>query len=493
MDDRGEGFRVTDMQRNNINPQALWHRYILALALVASFLVASHVVALMTMSGGEENSKAINISGRQRMLSQRILGLAEREQVDPSNKDVSEALDASIDLFVQSHRALTEGGDLGLTAKGAQQRLWIYETNRNGVSLNMEVEQFLQGLLILRGEVPGDREAARAMTHDLEVTDHFLASLDDAVRQLEGQAVAGVGRLRQISHAGLLAALLILLVEARFIFWPAQRAVARSFDEMMTSLDAAEDAENKLGSILKARTSFFANMSEDLQTPLRILRGYVEQVLKADLPNTVARQLSLVQRASEQMSQIINDVMDVRLLEEGLIEIEEQPVELTPVVDDVMDVYRQRAERKGVVLKKDLSAKMPEWIMADPKRLVQILDNLLSNAVKFTHEGNITVRIGHFRNERWALEVVDTGDGISFVSQDDLFRRFIQKPGEPGRATGGTGLGLPICHDLTRLMGGQMSVESVPGHGSTFRVVLPLKPAPAPPGSKKEASGAAAA
>ncbi|MEM6746139.1 MAG: ATP-binding protein [Pseudomonadota bacterium] len=474
------------MQQKKIDPQILWRRYLVALALIAGFVTTSHVVSMMALAGDEESSAAINISGRQRMLSQRALALSEREFLDPTDEAATLALDNTVALFVRSHQALMQGGDLGLSRKRAEGRRWIYETEHNGVTLNEEVETFVEELAVMRGQIPGDVELARAHLHDLVLTDGFLAALDNAVHELELQANAEVAQLRRLSLFGLLAALLILFFEARFIFWPSQRAIADAFDDLMVSLDRAEAAEDRAGRVLSARTTFFANMSEDLQTPLKILRGYVDQVLRTDLPQAAARQLSLVQRASEQMEQIVNDVVDVRLLEEGLIEIEEQPVALSPFIDEVLATYQSRIERKGVVLKKDVSDRLPEWVSVDPKRFGQILDNLLSNAAKFTHEGEITVRATYFRDGKWALEVTDTGEGISFHNQDALFRRFVTKPGEPGRTTGGTGLGLPICHDLARLMGGQLTVESILGHGSTFRAVLPLHAAEAPASTSEE-------
>ncbi len=468
------------MLEARIEPQTLWRRYVFALVLIAGFLITSHVMALLALSGGEEGSTAINISGRQRMLSQRVLALKEREIAEPNNRAFTAALDTSIDLFVRSHKALSEGGEFGLTTEGAENRRWIYETERDGQTLNQEVANFVEQLQVLRGKARGDQEAARAFLSDLEATDGFLLALDLAVRDLEAQAAADVNLMRRLSTLGLIAALIILILEARFIFWPAQRAVASAFHEVMASLDAAEAAREKVKRVLRARTAFFANMSEDLQTPLRILRDYVDRILLSELPGTVGRQLALVQRASQQMEQIINDVLDVRLLEEGLVEIQEEPLELTKLIEKTTDFYRQKAERKGIRFDISVAPEIPSWIWADPKRLSQIIDNLVSNAVKHTHEGSVTVRAGTFRGGRWALEVVDTGEGISFTSQDELFRRFVKKPGEPGRSTGGTGLGLPICHDLARLMDGQLSVESVLGHGSTFRAVLPLKLAEAP-------------
>ncbi|MEO1042640.1 MAG: ATP-binding protein [Pseudomonadota bacterium] len=468
------------MQRAKIDPNTLMGRYVLALVLLAAFAVTSHLVALKAMSGSEEASTAINLSGRQRMLSQRILALLEREQMDLADQEVTEALDSAIALFVRSHRALTEGADLGLSIDGADRRRFIYATKRDGVSLNEEVATFVEELAVLRSGESGAREEAWHHLLDLNHTDHILGSLDAAVHEIEDLANKDVIGLRRLSHLSLLIALVILLLEIRFIFWPAQREVVRSFHELMAALDNAEHAEGEVRRMLTARTSFFAGMSNDLQTPLKILRGYIEQVMKADLSESVARQLGLVQRASEQMERIIEDVLDVRLLEEGLMQIEDKRVQLKPLVSEVIERYRAQAERRGTALVTEINPAMPDWISIDPQRLSQILDNLVSNAVKFTNGGSINIILAPAGAGRWEMDVTDTGSGIPAKNLEHLFKRYEDRGTDESRTLGSSGLGLPICHDLARLMGGDLSVDSDVGKGSTFRVTLPLHRAKEP-------------
>lgn len=495
------------MSKREIESGALWRRYVLALSAVAAFLVASHVTSVLSTRGSQETAAAINISGRQRMLSQRIVGLLARENAEPQSEGLTEALDQAIALFDESHRGLVEGGAADLTASGAARRASIYLTDEGAGTLDAQVRSFILELGVARGRIEGDREAAFRRLTSLSVTDPLLRALDSAVQDIEAQAVSNIQRMRRISQMSLLAALLVLLIEARFIFWPAQRAVRRSFQELVehrdalaasekdlrAALDRADEAQQEINRMLNARTSFFAGMSADLRTPIKILRGYVDQIIQLDLPSPANRQLSLVQHAAEQMETIIDDVLDVRRIEEGLMEINEEPVELEAFTHEIADRYRARAERKGLLLLVQSDRALPDWMEMDPRRVGQILDNLLSNAVKFTFHGQITVKLALAKDDQWTLEVVDTGEGLSLEDQQKLFQKFEEKPGEPGRCEGGTGLGLPICHDLAALMGGTIAVHSVVGEGSAFKITLPLKPAEAPAGQERKVSASAAA
>ena len=483
------------MRNSELEPGALWWRYLTALALVATFLIVSHAASLSALSGGEEASTAINVSGRQRMLSQRILALTQREQAEAgSDPALTEALDQSIDLFARSHLALIQGGDLGLTAEGAAKRQEIYFSTGTSMPLNNRVEAFLEDLQVARGPAGPERTEALAHLSDLTETDKLLMALDDAVHAIEDQAAAGVVTFRKISWLALGGAFLVLFLEACLIFWPAQRAVNASYVALKTKRDdlaksesslkralaSSDQARQTMNRMLSARTAFFGQMSRDLHTPISVLRGYVDQLMGEDFPEKVKRRLRLVQGAAEQMEAIINDVLDLRKIEEGLMAIEEAPLRVEDFVNGVLVRYGTRASRKGLILKADIAENVPRWILGDPTRIDQVLDNLVSNAVKYSFKGAVTVRVQRSAIAQWTLEVEDEGEGMTPEQLDALFGRFEQVPGEPGRCEGGTGLGLPICHDLAKLMGGELTVESQAGEGSTFKMTLPLKVADAP-------------
>ena len=478
-----------------IEPGLLWRRYLLSIGIVAVFLAASHGFASFSLSGGAEASATINVSGRQRMLSQRILGLVAREHAEPGNASLTAALDESIALFSTSHEALMAGGAMGLSERGASRRRPLYEQDMGGgVSLDDKVQLFLHDLQVARGRADGDQALALQHLHDLAATDLLLTALDDVVHAHEDVMVARVQRMRTIGELSFLAAMLVLLLEARFIFWPAQKAVASAFAEVLKNRDTLAENEHELrlalaqadaarkeaNKALSTRSSFISTMGNDLQPPVKVLRDYVKQVMQMELPTMAQRQLGLINRAAEQMEIVIDDVIDGRRIEEGLLQLHEEPVQLAVLAENIVADHRIRAQRQGLCLAADIDPSLPEWALLDQGRTEQILHNLLSNAVKYTYEGKIRLRMLVAGDSQWVIEVFDTGEGMSPEALRNVFKKF--EAGKGFHAPGGTKLGLPISHDLAELMGGTLTVDSVVGEGSTFRVTLPLKPTEAPEG-----------
>ena len=157
------------------------------------------------------------------------------------------------------------------------------------------------------------------------------------------------------------------------------------------------------------------------------------------------------------------------------------------MLTNLENIFRFRAEEKGVDFSLERDPVLPPYVYGDPLRLQQVLTNLLGNAVKFTAKGSVRLRVCRAASEaggdaaRMAFSVSDTGMGITKEHLDDIFQPFTQAEGSISRLFGGTGLGLAISRHLTELMGGELTVRSVPGQGSTFCCLLPLKPAEAPP------------
>jgi CheY-like chemotaxis protein len=166
-------------------------------------------------------------------------------------------------------------------------------------------------------------------------------------------------------------------------------------------------------------------------------------------------------------------------IEAGQMEIEQLPVDLHALLEEVAALQRVRATEKGLALRLELAAGVPRHVRSDPLRLRQILANLVANAVKFTRRGEVVLaaRPAPGANDVVDLTVSDTGVGIAAEFLPHLFEPFTQQDAGTSRRFGGTGLGLAIVQQLARLLGGQVSVDSVPGQGSSFRVRLPLPPA----------------
>ncbi|MEY4506742.1 MAG: hypothetical protein RL297_1320 [Pseudomonadota bacterium] len=248
----------------------------------------------------------------------------------------------------------------------------------------------------------------------------------------------------------------------------------RTDAELQTARDRAESAS-------LAKTRHVAGMTHELRTPLTSILGYAHILLKQrELSIWVRETLVTMQRSGEHMRALIDGSLDLARIEAGRLKLDTAPVPLPTLLDDVERMMRPQAEGKGLRFVVQRDGGLPDWIRADAKRLRQILINLLSNAVRFTDEGGVLLRVD-FRQQVARIDVIDSGIGIAEQDQKRIFLPF--ERGSAGRRVRetGTGLGLTITHLLCDLMGGELSLLSQPGAGSTFSVRLYLPPiAPGP-------------
>ncbi|TXT41679.1 MAG: multi-sensor hybrid histidine kinase [Comamonadaceae bacterium] len=247
-----------------------------------------------------------------------------------------------------------------------------------------------------------------------------------------------------------------------------EEEVQQRTTELVLARNAAETANH-------AKSVFLANMSHELRTPLNAILGF-SNMMRNDphLPPGLLQNVGIINRSGEHLLVLINDVLEMAKIEAGRVVLENAPFDLGAMVRDVTDMMNVRALEKGLRLMIDQSSCFPRYITGDEARLRQILINLLGNAIKFTQEGGVTVRLGTQNNRitHLLIEVEDSGIGISTEDQQRIFEPFVQL-GQQGDGKG-TGLGLTITRQFAQLMGGQLSLESVPGKGSLFRVELPL-------------------
>jgi signal transduction histidine kinase/CheY-like chemotaxis protein len=250
---------------------------------------------------------------------------------------------------------------------------------------------------------------------------------------------------------------------------------ARSAAELVAARDAAE-------TVARSRGEFLANMSHEIRTPLHGVLGMTEALLA--MPHTEAdrRSLSVINRSASSLLGILNDILDYSKLEAGRVELVDAPFDPRALVDDVTDLFAVRAEEKSLDLAVRESTRAEHWPVGDAARIRQVLLNLVGNAVKFTEKGGVqvdlsTVAIGR-KTVVLRIAVRDTGIGIAPDVQSRVFEQFAQAETSTARRFGGTGLGLTISRQLVLLMGGSISVSSVPGEGSEFVVNLQLPAAP---------------
>lgn len=289
----------------------------------------------------------------------------------------------------------------------------------------------------------------------------YWVSISNAPIFVAGDYVRETNRLAQSVFALTLSAVISVFVCDRTYML---------LSDIREAADRAQRAE-------AAKSEFIAMLSHELRTPLNGVIGLAD-VLTRSAHDARERHLAeTIVRSGEGLLRILNDLLDLSSLDAGKLAFDPRPVSPREIVRHVADAWRETASKKGLSLTATVDKDVPDTILADDLRVTQILQNLVSNAVKFTGEGQVLLKVGAFATEdgRRLLEfrVKDTGRGVPADLAERIFDRFDQ--GAPGTARryGGTGLGLPICRELARLMGGSVTLAETSEHGSTFLLTLP--------------------
>ena len=272
------------------------------------------------------------------------------------------------------------------------------------------------------------------------------------------------------------------------------REVEREKERQLQERRLLEDALQLAKQNEQSKQAFFRNMSHDMRTPLNAILGSSELARQhLDEPQRAAGYLDRIDSSGRYLLGLINDILEMARMEHGQVRLESRPFDLRKCVDDCLAAFRIQAGREGKALRENFAAG-PETVVGDERRIQQILNNLLSNAFKFTPAGGeITLSVrqtepGEYG--RYEFAVADTGIGMSPEFLRRIFEPYAREMRFGDRAASGTGLGMSITRSLAALMGGEIQVESEPGKGSRFTVVLPLPSAE--PGQAEPAAEAAA-
>lgn len=245
--------------------------------------------------------------------------------------------------------------------------------------------------------------------------------------------------------------------------------------ELEEALRASEVAAREAS---RAKGDFLAAMSHEIRTPMIGVTGMLEVLSHGALDAEQRRTVSVIQQSAASLVRIIGDILDFSKVEAGRMDLAPVTISLQQLARSTVANFTGTASSKGLVLECKIDRNLAPAHVADPLRLRQILSNFLSNAIKFTEQGFVLVALerlgGDASGERVCMRVTDTGIGITPEQQQRLFQPFSQAEGSTTRRFGGTGLGLVICRRLAELMGGQVTMESTPGAGTSMRLLLTL-------------------
>ncbi|HQE92336.1 MAG TPA: ATP-binding protein [Anaerolineae bacterium] len=238
-------------------------------------------------------------------------------------------------------------------------------------------------------------------------------------------------------------------------------------------------AYEKLQELDRFKSRFLSIVSHELRTPLNAIQGFVE-MLQTEVYGPISpRQSNALNRVianAERLLSLVNDLLDQAQIEAGRFPLIMEPFVLQDLVNDMESTMRVLVESKKLYLNVHISPAVPATLQGDRKRIHQILVNLINNALKFTQQGGIDVHFYRPDEEYWAIDVTDTGPGITKEIQTLIFEPFQQADNSATREHAGFGLGLSIVKQLATLMGGSVSVTSEIGVGSTFTVKIPIVP-----------------
>ncbi|MDR5857152.1 response regulator [Caballeronia sp. LZ062] len=225
------------------------------------------------------------------------------------------------------------------------------------------------------------------------------------------------------------------------------------------------------------KSEFLANMSHELRTPLNsslILAKLLQDNKQGNLTDEQVRYAATIHSSNSDLLSLINDILDLSKVEAGQMDVQFAPTAVESLMQALRQSFTPVAESKGLSFVTEVGENVPQYFVTDSQRLLQVLRNLLSNAFKFTERGSVTVAVLRAGDDAVRFEVRDTGIGIPRDKQDLIFQAFQQADGTTSRKYGGSGLGLSISREFSRLLGGSVGVSSEVGRGSIFSVTLPL-------------------
>ncbi|RZL09173.1 MAG: response regulator [Rubrivivax sp.] len=354
--------------------------------------------------------------------------------------------------------------ELGLLrpARAAAEQLDLLKAVADNIGVALRSALYRQQLVELLQQTQRQSEELQVQQEELQVSNE---ELEEQARSLEASQVQLENQQAELEQTN------VRLEEQA-------QDLERQKDELLRAQQALNLNAEKLESANRYKSEFLANMSHELRTPLNsslILAKILSDNKDGNLNADQVDYARTIQASNNDLLHLINEILDLSKIESGHVDVAIELVTLEDTLKRLRAVFEPLAQQKGVDLVITAEPRAPATLLTDPQRLEQILKNLLSNALKFTDQGQVHLKVQSVRGGRVSFAVRDTGVGIAPHQQEVIFEAFRQADGTTSRRYGGTGLGLSISRELAHLLGGDITVDSALGQGSTFTLELPLQ------------------
>ena len=447
--------------------------YIFALSTVAILSIGAQWLIQRQLDNGENDSKVINIAGRQRMLSQRLAKTAlQLVHADESSwEQTHTALKATLKEWTENHTALKDGSpDRQLPGNNSHAIELLFD------KIEPHFSAMKMAATTLTHTSFGSDSISSSVDIILDHEGHFLEGMDQIVSQYVVEAEAKVTYLRRLETALLALTLLVLAAEGTLIFRPAVKRIEHTVASLAQATERLTHARDEAESANTAKSRFLANVSHELRTPMTAVLGMTELARHTDDTNKRDEYLDIIDKSGHSLLALLNDLIDLAAIDANQLKLINEAFDPRALGQRLVAMMQPIATDKRLQLAYHDHSTYRGLVAGDESRVQQVLLNLLSNAIKCTAQGGVSLTFTDHATSPTQIELCwktsDTGPGMAAADQQRVFEAFTQLPDEKGKLRGGVGLGLSICRRIADAIGGELSLESQLGTGTdvTFRV-----------------------
>lgn len=470
------------------NARRLTWLYILALSVVAALSILGQVLVQHQLSRQANDSHVVNIAGRQRMLSQKLIKTA-LQLSTPGTDDTAGLLHSEIE------RTQTEWKANHLLLRNGKAHRTLQLPNSDRVEdMFAQLDPAFHAISLSTNQIAqltSDQEfhdtqssqtnakirAARELM--LNSDSDYLQGMNGIVYQYAREARQRVEALQRVEISLLLTTLVVLLAEGFLVFRPAAKRIGLTEERLQRATKQLRHAKEEAESATRTKARFLANVSHELRTPMNAIIGMTELARLTDDHQVRTTYLSNVDEAAQSLLGLLDDLIETSRSDIAEVRLHSAPFTPRDLVEQATRLLQPSAEERQLALRCQVDDDVPEQVVGDAARIRQVLVNLVGNAIKYTEEGSIDLLVSVDESSvDWVavrFAVQDTGIGISADQQVRIFDEFTQVMVSDGQHRGGVGLGLSICKHLVERMQGYVTVQSRPGEGSVFSFTLPLQ------------------